>query len=156
MDSKKMRVGIVLFVFLLAVLLVSYMLLVDTPVERRIESVEQGLLADLSDPPRKRMNLVDRMAHYKVPGVSIAVINDYQIEWAKGYGVLEVGKDQPVTTDTIFQPGSTAKPIVAMVALHYVEAGDLELDSNVNNELVSWKVPENDFTAQTRLPCVVS
>lgn len=149
MESKKLRVGLVLFVLLLAVLLVSYILLVETPVERRIERVEQGLLADLSDPPRNRMNLVDRMAHYKVPGVSIAMIDDNQIEWAKGYGVLEAGKDQPVTTDTIFQPGSTAKPIVAMVALHYVEAGDLELDGDVNDKLVSWKVPENEFTAQT-------
>ena len=148
METKKMRVGIILFVFLLIVLPVSYLLFVETPVERRIERVEQGLLTDLSDPPRQRMNLVDRMAYYKVPGVSIAMINDYQIEWAKGYGVLEAGKDQPVTTDTIFQPGSTAKPIVAAAALHYVEAGDLELDSDVNSRLVSWKVPENDFTAQ--------
>lgn len=121
MDSKKMRVGIALCVFLLVVLLASYILFVETPVERKIERVEEGLLADLSDPPRKRMNLVDRMAHYKVPGVSIAVIDDNEIEWAKGYGVLEAGKDQPVTTDTIFQTGSTAKPIVAMVALHLLQ-----------------------------------
>jgi CubicO group peptidase (beta-lactamase class C family) len=116
--------------------------------ERTIERVEKGLLADQSDPPWKRMNLIDRMAYYKVPGVSIVMINDFQIEWAKGYGVLEAGKDRPVTTETIFQPGSTAKPIVAMVALHYVEAGDIELDSDVNDKLISWKIPENEFTAQ--------
>jgi CubicO group peptidase (beta-lactamase class C family) len=120
----------------------------EIQLERRIERVEKGLLADQSDPPWKRMNLIDRMAHHKVPGVSIAMVNGFQIEWAKGYGVLEAGKDQPVTTETIFQPGSTAKPIVAMAALHYVEAGDLELDSNVNDKLVSWKIPENEFTAQ--------
>jgi len=94
------------------------------------------------------MNLIDRMAYYKVPGVSIAVINDYQIEWAKGYGVLEAGKDQPVTTETLFQTASSAKPMVAMAALHYVEAGELELDIDVNEKLVSWKIPENVFTAQ--------
>ena len=143
-----MRVRREIIAFLFIFLLASCTRVQETTLERKLERVEQGLLADLSDPPWKRMNLVDRMAYYKVPGVSIAVINDFQIEWAKGYGVLEAGKDQPVTTDTIFQPGSTAKPIVAMTALHYVEAGDLELDSDVNNKLVSWKVPENEFTAQ--------
>jgi len=137
-----------IFAFLLLILLTSCSRMSEIQLERRIERVEKGLLADQSDPPWKRMNLIDRMAYYKVPGVSIAMINDFQIEWAKGYGVLEAGKDQPVTTETIFQPGSTAKPIVAMTTLHYVEAGDLELDGDVNNKLISWKIPENEFTAQ--------
>jgi hypothetical protein len=34
------------------------------------------------------------MEPYGVPGVGIAVINDYQIEWAKGYGVLQAGEGQ--------------------------------------------------------------
>jgi CubicO group peptidase (beta-lactamase class C family) len=49
------------------------------------------------------MSLTERMKHYNVPGVSLAVINDYQVEWAKGYGVLETGSIEPVTPDTIFQ-----------------------------------------------------
>ncbi len=133
-----------IFAFLLLILLTSCSRMSEIQLERRIERVENGLFADQTDP----LNLIDRMAYYKVPGVSIAMINDFQIEWAKGYGVLEAGKDQPVTTETIFQPGSTAKPIVAMAALHYVEATDLELDSDVNNKLISWKIPENEFTAQ--------
>ena len=141
-----LRKGI--FTFLFIFLLASCTPNSTTRLERKIERVEQGLLAELSDFPWKRMNLTDRMAYHKVPGVSIAVINNFQIEWAKGYGVLEAGKDQPVTPATLFQPGSTAKPITATVALHYVEAGDLELDRDVNNKLTSWKVPENALTAQ--------
>ena len=137
-----------IFAFLLLILLTSCSRMSEIQLERRIERIEKGLLADQSNPPWERMNLTDRMAYYKVPGVSIAMINDFQIEWAKSYGVLEAGKDQPVTTETIFQPGSTAKPIVAMAALHYVEATDLELDSDVNNKLISWKIPENEFTTQ--------
>lgn len=137
------------------IIIVAFVLLLSScnqwfepSLEQRIASVEQGLLSNQGDPPWKGMDLADRMAYHNVPGVSIAVINDYQIEWAKGYGALEAGKEQPVTTDTVFQTGSTAKPIVAMAALHYVEAGDLALDNNVNNKLVSWKVPENKYTAQ--------
>lgn len=146
--KMKLRVGVILLILVLIFISVSCTMDSATSLDKKIERVEQGLLADQSDPPWKGMNLADRMAYHKVPGVSIAVINDYQIEWAKGYGVLEAGRDQPVTTETLFQTGSIAKPIVAAAALHYVEAGDLDLDGDVNNKLVSWKIPENEFTAQ--------
>ena len=84
-----MRVRREIIAFLFIFLLASCTRIQETTFERKIKRVEQGLLPDLSDPPWKRMNLVDRMAYYKVPGVSIAIINDFQIEWAKGYGVLE-------------------------------------------------------------------
>ena len=42
--------------------------------------------------PTAAMTLADRMKFYKVPGVSIAVINNGKIEWAKGYGALETGE----------------------------------------------------------------
>ena len=134
--------------FLFFLLFASCTRVQGTALEKKITRIEQGLLADQSDPPWKRMDIVDRMAYHQVPGVSIAVINDYQIEWAKGYGVLEAGKDQPVIADTLFQTGSTGKPMVAVAALHFVEAGDLALDSDVNQKLDSWKIPENGFTAQ--------
>jgi CubicO group peptidase (beta-lactamase class C family) len=83
-----------------------------------------------------------------VPGVSIAVIHDFEIEWAKGYGVLELGGSEPVTPETLFQAASVSKPVTAVGALHYVERELLDLDENVNDRLVSWRVPENEFTAQ--------
>ncbi len=117
-------------------------------IERRIARVERGLLADQGDPLWKRVPLSDRMAHYNVPGVSIAVVDDFEIEWAKGYGLLEAGRDEPVTPDTLFQAASVGKPVVAAAALRLVEEGLLELDQNVNDGLVSWQVPENEFTVQ--------
>ena len=97
------------------------------------------------------MRLADRMAHHNVPGVSIAMINNYQVEWARGYGVLEAGKDERVTLEPLFQAASIAKPVVAVAALHYVETGVLELDSDVNHSLDSWHVPENAFTTQEKV-----
>ena len=103
------------------------------PIESRIKSVEQGLLNTVGDPPWKRMNLVDRMEFYNVPGVSIAVINEYQIEWVKGYGVLDRDDNSPVSAETVFQTGSIAKPVIAVAALNYVAQGYIELDIDVNN-----------------------
>ncbi len=91
--------------------------------------------------------IAERMAHYNVVGVSVAVIDNYAIHWAKGYGVLDKDSHQPVTPETLFQAGSISKPVAATAALHLVEAGHLSLDEDVNRKLKSWHVPDNEFTS---------
>jgi CubicO group peptidase (beta-lactamase class C family) len=140
----KHRIMLLFFVLLLA----GCALFSKSPLERRIEKVEHGLLSSYGDPPWKGMKLTERMQHFNIPGVSIAVINDFQLEWAKGYGELESGSSEPVTPDTLFQTGSIAKPVVAVATLNFVERGILQLDGDVNRSLVSWKIPANRFTEQ--------
>ena len=123
----------------------------ESAVERRIERVERGLVTDYGDPLWKAKTLSERMDFFQVPGVSMAVINDYRIEWAKGYGVFEAGQKRPISPETLFQAGSIGKLLVAVGALHYVERGALELDGDVNRSLVSWKVPESEFTATEKV-----
>jgi CubicO group peptidase (beta-lactamase class C family) len=121
--------------------------------EARIGRVENGLLPRLliKGTPRPKMSLSERMAYYKVPGVSVAVINNGAIEWARGYGVAEAGGKQPVTPETVFQAASISKPVAAMGALYLVEQGKLNLDEDVNLKLKSWKVPENEFTKEKKV-----
>jgi CubicO group peptidase (beta-lactamase class C family) len=103
------------------------------------------------DVPPLRLNLAGLMKLFNVPGVSVAVIDDYRIAWAKGYGVIEAGGATPVTTKTLFQAGSISKPVAAAAALYLVEAGKLSLDEDVNRKLQNWKVPENEFTKQQKV-----
>src|SRR5713226_8710577 len=98
-----------------------------------------------------RMDLSQLMKLYNVPGLSIAVIDDYKIVWAKGYGVTETGSRTPVTAETLFQAGSISKPVAATGALYLVEHGKLALDENVNEKLKTWKVPENKFTKNEKV-----
>ena len=86
------------------------------------------------------------MKTYNVPGLSIAVIENYKIVDAKAYGVIAPRSTTPVTTRTLFQAGSISKPVAATGALYLVERGKLALDENVNDKLKTWKVPENEFT----------
>ena len=97
------------------------------------------------------VTLSDRMEHYHVPGVSVAVINNFEIEWAKGFGVGDSEDNNPVTTDTLFQAASISKPVTAIAILYYVEQGTLDLDEDVNDRLVSWQVPENELTYQQKV-----
>lgn len=93
-----------------------------------------------------QLGLQKTMELYKVPGLSVAVIDHFQILWAKGYGVIEAGSSKPVTRKTLFQAGSISKPVAAAGALALVEQGKLALDEDVNLKLKTWKVPENEFT----------
>ncbi len=87
------------------------------------------------------------MATLHVPGVSIAVTHNGKIEWARGFGVTKIG-GSPVTVNTLFQAGSISKPVTATAVLHLVQLGQLNLDTDVNQYLKTWKVPENTFTSQ--------
>jgi CubicO group peptidase (beta-lactamase class C family) len=118
----------------------------------RIRRVENGLLpAVMIKGQTSTMKLAERMVHYKVPGLSVAVINDGKIEWARGYGVVEKDGDKPVTADTLFLAGSISKPVAALAALRLVEQGKLDLDEDVNLKLKTWKVPENEFTKEKKV-----
>ncbi len=95
----------------------------------------------------KAMTLSDRMAALHVPGVSIAVIHEGKLEWARGFGVSKIGGPE-VTPNTLFQAASISKPVTAMGVLHWVQMGKLELDVDVNRSLKSWRIPSNSFTDQ--------
>lgn len=116
-------------------------------------SVERRLSAPVALKGRvsPRYSLVDRMKTYRVPGVSIAVIHQNRIAWAKGYGVADRSAGRAVEPGTLFQAGSISKPVAAAGALKLAETGKLGLDENVNAKLRSWKVPENEFTAEEKV-----
>lgn len=117
----------------------------DATVARHIAHVESGLLGpvQISGAAAETHTLADRMAQLHVPGVSIAVMHEGRIEWAKGYGVASIG-GAPVTPETRFQVGSISKPVAALAALHLVEQGNLSLDTDVNDSLKSWKLPPGE------------
>jgi CubicO group peptidase (beta-lactamase class C family) len=123
-------------------------------VQKRIQNVENRLLplsADHSIEWGNLSTLAERMERYGVPGVGIAVINNYQFEWAQGYGVLEVGRNLPVTAESLFNAGSISKPVAATLALILVDRSLLNLDQDVNDRMSSWHVPENEYTVKEKV-----
>jgi CubicO group peptidase (beta-lactamase class C family) len=94
------------------------------------------------------LTLTQLMERFRVPGVSVAVMKDYEIHWAKGYGIADVTAGVPVTTDTIFQAASISKPTAAMGVLRLVQDGRLSLDADVNTFLKSWKLAAGEFTRE--------
>jgi CubicO group peptidase (beta-lactamase class C family) len=87
--------------------------------------------------------LTELMQRFHVPGVSIAVVRDFKIHWAKAYGVADVEKGRRVDNSTPFQAASISKPVTAMAALRLVQDGRFSLDEDINKILKSWHVPQN-------------
>jgi len=98
-----------------------------------------------------RMMLEDRMKYYNVPEMSIAFFDNGQIAWAHGYGMADKAANKPVTPETLFQAASVSKSVTALAALRLVQQGKLNLDEDVNLKLVSWKVPDNEFTKNEKV-----
>ncbi|HEY4310650.1 MAG TPA: serine hydrolase [Pirellulales bacterium] len=116
-------------------------------VQQRITEVEQGLIPAVRVKGQTRpTTIADRLARDHVPAVSIAVINNNQLEWAKAYGSADAETGTAATTETLFQAASMSKPLTALAALRLVDEGLLALDEDVNKKLVSWHLPENEFT----------
>jgi CubicO group peptidase (beta-lactamase class C family) len=83
------------------------------------------------------------MAIGATPGASVAVIDNFDVAWARGVGKPAIGAADMVSEHTPFQVGSISKPVFALAVMKLVEAGRLDLDADVNDYLKSWKVPTN-------------
>jgi CubicO group peptidase (beta-lactamase class C family) len=120
----------------------------DRSAEKRIAAVEIGLDPPvvIAGEPTEKWTIAMQMRRLHVPAVSVAVINDYKIDWARAWGVTEAGGDRPATSDTLFQAGSVSKPVASMAAMRLAQDGRLNLDANVNDYLKTWKVPDTAFT----------
>lgn len=114
-----------------------------------ILSMEQSVapLVLIHGEHRAPVSLTERMSQLNVSAVSIAVVRDRKLDWARAYGFADKERKLAATPDTLFQAGSISKPITALAALKRVEGGRLDLDRNVNDYLKSWKLPDNEFTA---------
>lgn len=123
------------------------------PVEERLEQALQSMeppviVAGRSYRPRP---VTDLMLRANVPGISIAVVEDGRIVWARAFGVANRATGRAVTPETMFQAASISKPVAASGALALVDQGALSLDRPVNEQLTSWQVPAHEFSEAVTL-----
>lgn len=121
----------------------------DPSTEALIRAIETGLGSpvEVAGRPATHQTLLATMHKYQVPAVSVAVIHDGKVAWAKGYGRLPEN-GALVNSETLFQAASLSKSFAAMAALRLVEDGMLSLDAPVGPQLKSWALPANAFTSE--------
>jgi CubicO group peptidase (beta-lactamase class C family) len=113
-------------------------------VEESIRQVESNLSGWVKTGENDSWSLAERMIKYHVNGVSIAVIHNFQIEWARGYGFADVSENRPVTENTLFQAASISKSLNSLGVLKLVQEKKLDLNTDINEYLVSWKFPYDE------------
>jgi len=130
---------------------VSLLLCLETPLEAQISAVSaQAAIEQAQTQPGEdslgTRTVAELMEEFGVPGVSIAVIQDFKIHWAKAYGVADVETGQLVDIETMFQAASISKPVAAMGVLRAVQDGLFSLDDDINDILDSWTLDGREFT----------
>ncbi len=111
----------------------------SSDIEDRIKKVENSLMPWVQTEDTIKWNLSERMDFYGIKGLSIAIVNDYKIEWSKGYGWADTAEKRPVTPLTLFQAASISKSLNGVGVLKLVQEGKLDLDTDINEYLKSWQ-----------------
>ena len=129
----------------------SLLLCLETPLEAQISAVSAQAAIELAQTQPGEDGLgtstvAELMEEFGVPGVSVAVIQDFKIHWAKAYGVADVETGQLVDIETMFQAASISKPVAAMGVLRAVQDGLFSLDDDINDILDSWTLDGREFT----------
>lgn len=91
--------------------------------------------------------LPEQMARYNVPGVSVALIEDGEIVYTKGFGYADRETKLPMTPDTLLQVASISKNLTAWGVMKLVDDGVIGLDDPVENYLTRWHIPPSPYDA---------
>ena len=113
---------------------------------QKIKEVENNIIGNTIFNDALPSTITERMAKYKVKGLSIAVIHDYKVVWAKGYGWADESEKRPVTTETLFEPGSISKSLNAVGILKLAQDKKVDLYTDINTYLTYWKFPYDSLS----------
>jgi CubicO group peptidase (beta-lactamase class C family) len=120
-------------------------------ISEKIQQVEKNLIPNIQNENDVPMTIQDRMAFYQVHGVSVAVIRNYKTEWAKGYGYADDSLKIPVTPQTLFQAASISKSINSVGVLKLVQDKKINLYTDINTYLTSWKFPYDSLSKNKKI-----
>jgi CubicO group peptidase (beta-lactamase class C family) len=90
----------------------------------------------------------ETMESYKVPGMAVVVVQGGEVAFAQGFGVKELGGNDPITPDTLFSIGSTAKAMTSMMAASVVDDGTITWDTPVVEVMPQFQLSDADATGK--------
>lgn len=121
--------------------------------DARIARIEAGLLPRVlvEGTLAPQMRLADRMGHYRIPGVSIAVIDGGAVRWSRAYGFSNLSMAKPLTPRTRFQVGDASTLVTGVGALALIRQRQLDFDGDIGRWLRTWKLPQSPKLEQKKV-----
>jgi CubicO group peptidase (beta-lactamase class C family)/D-alanyl-D-alanine dipeptidase len=95
------------------------------------------------------------VADKHLPALSVALVDDQKVVWARGYGFADAAKKKPATADTVYRVGSVSKLFTDIAVMQLVEQGKLDLDAPVTKYLPDFK-PINKYDKPITLRMLMS
>ncbi len=89
------------------------------------------------------------MSTTHVPGISVALVENTELEWAGGFGFADLENNVPATERTLYRLASISKSLSATGAMELVEQGKLDLDRPVQKYCHAF--PQKSGVITTRL-----
>ncbi|PYT20479.1 MAG: serine hydrolase, partial [Acidobacteria bacterium] len=96
-----------------------------------------------------------QLAEKQLPAISVALVDDQQIVWARGFGLADPDKKTSATAGTIYRVGSVSKLFTDIGVMQLVERGELNLDAPITDYLADFH-PRNPFGKQITLRQLMS
>lgn len=109
--------------------------------EARVGRIETGLLPGVQLRGVEGMAVRDRLAHHQAGALSLAVIDDFEVAWARAWGTVALDRANEATVESLFQAGSVSKPVAALVTTALIRKGTLTLDQPVAKLLAKQTEP---------------
>jgi CubicO group peptidase (beta-lactamase class C family)/D-alanyl-D-alanine dipeptidase len=88
--------------------------------------------------------IAQQVAEHRLPALSVALVDDQKVVWARGYGFSDPKRKTPATAKTVYRVGSVSKLFTDLAVMQLVERGTLNLDEPVRRYLPEFK-PRNRF-----------
>lgn len=88
------------------------------------------------------------MREHEVPGLQVAVAMGDRVEWSEGFGLADVSRARPVTTETRFRLGSVSKLVTVYALARLVAEGRLDLDAPIQTYAPSFPDKGQRITAR--------
>lgn len=120
----------------------------EESIERKVR-LENGIRSQVKflGEAENLSSIKNKMLEYKIPALSIAVIDQGHIEWADIYKNPHFSEVQRLNCTSIFQAASLSKPVTVLAAVRMHSAGEIDLDKNIQSYLKDFVIPQGKQTA---------
>lgn len=93
-----------------------------------------------------KYSIYERMKYYKIPSVSMALIENGKMAWVKSYGFTDAESKIKTDENTMYQVASISKSVNALGITKLVQQGELSFETDIRKYLKTWRFPENEFS----------
>ncbi len=86
-----------------------------------------------------------KLKTFEVPGISIGIIKDNKVWYAKSFGVQSLHTQKPLTNKSVFHMASVSKPFAATAIMKLVEDGKLKLSDKLIQYLPTFSMKSEQY-----------